>query len=231
MFLLLIVLLITMLVIFLSVSKPFGGIGIFFGQNMLRPLVFIYVVLLLVSVAIYAYTPTSEVRFEMVEEEPEQQIDLYNLLEESRFDELEDYKLKEWSIPIGDRIHFTVDDDYYGPSIIVKRIQKPGQLRGAFYATDHIINGIDVSEHIKPIEIQQTGNELLLVPPKEYELTFAEEQKEFTITQFTEKQIDHDRMGSSVWYGETILYLEIPEGVEVSSHPNVYIDIEDEEEF
>lgn len=231
MFLLLIVLLITMLVIFLSVSKSFGGVGTFFGQNMLRPFVFIYVVLLLLSVATYSFIPTSEGSIEVVEEEPEQQIHLYNLLEESRFDEVEDYKLKEWSIPIGDRIHFTVDDDFYGPSIIVKRIQEPGQLRGAFYATDHIINGIDVSEHIKPIEIRQTGNELLLVPPKEYELTFAEEQKEFTITQFTKEQIDHDRMGSSVWYGETILYLEIPEGVEVSSHPNVYIDIEGEEEF
>lgn len=231
MFILIIVLLLTILVIFLSVSKSLSEVGTFFGQNMLRPFVFIYVALLLISVGTYAFIPTSEVSIEVVEEEPEQQIDLYDLLEKSRFDEAEAYKLKEWIIQIGDQIHFTVNDDYYGPSILVKRTKETGQLRGAFYATDHIINGIDVSEHVKPIEIQQTGNEFLLVPPKEYELTFAEEQKEFTITQFTEEQIDHHNLGSSVWFGESILYLEIPEGVEVSSHPNVYLDIEGEEEF
>lgn len=212
-------------------AKVFKNVGQFLGHGVLKTAVFVYIGLLLLSVLAYAFIPINNASIEMVYDEPED-IHLYEMLDQGQFDQAEKYKLQEWELSVGDTVHFTVYDQYYyGPSMLVKRTSETDQLRATFYATDYIVNGINVSDKIKPITISQKGNELVMIPPKETEVKFAAEHKEFTITQFTEEDSDDIYRGSSIWHGQTILYVEIPEGVEVTSHPDVYVHIEGEEEL
>ncbi|MED4352472.1 hypothetical protein P9265_09010 [Schinkia azotoformans] len=93
------------------------------------------------------------------------------------------------------------------------------------YATKSIIDDYDYSHHLKPPKITVNEQGIIIEPSEQTELKLAKFTKEFTISQFTEKQFANQRIfgGVNNVRGQNVLYLYVPQSVEVVEEKGVYL--------
>ncbi|HHW37966.1 MAG TPA: hypothetical protein GXX18_12095 [Bacillales bacterium] len=106
-----------------------------------------------------------------------------------------------------------------------KELDDNNQVDIVQYATKSIIDDYDYSHHLKPPKITVNEHGIIIEPSEQTELKLAKFTKEFTISQFTEKQFANQRIfgGVNNVRGQDVLYLYVPQSVEVVEGNGIYL--------
>lgn len=100
----------------------------------------------------------------------------------------------------------------YGAILLAERTEKGSPMKVEHYVTRSIIDGFDVTEAMKSPEIRMEGETLLIRYPDPVELNISQYISSFTTRQFNGEEL----WESESLIGSDIIYLRIPEGVEVT---------------
>lgn len=143
---------------------------------------------------------------------------------------------KEWHFPYeGSRLLITGKSLDGGDEwVVVKRKNENDnvqQVEIVEYMTKSFIDEYDYSHYLKPPNIKVNDQGIQINHSERTELKLARFTKEFTINQFTKKQFanDDERFfgGSNHVRGQNVLYVRVPESIEVVQGNGVYLQFVD----
>ncbi len=183
-------------------------------------------VFVLVSSFIISYFIPSEAQSIATEEEIElAREDFHQLAYQGDLSEIKsEYLKQQWEFPYdGTELTIAVPgDEYLTVSILVeKKNSNDGVIEAFYYTSPTIIDNIIASDKMNPIQLELAGNDLSIMKPEPVKLVFITGKKEFTISQFMKEDQLVSRGGSI--FGQRLLYLKVPAGVELKDSPYLYI--------
>jgi hypothetical protein len=134
--------------------------------------------------------------------------------------------LGEWQFSLaGDNLKITGNRPYSGLNVLVERKdENDGIIEATHYFTGAILEMIDVSAQVRPVEVTLTGNTLMITEPEQYKIE---------VIRFTQDSMAAQILGGGfAWrpflidvIGVQLLYLRIPQGVKIeeSKHQLLFV--------
>ncbi|SDZ19170.1 hypothetical protein SAMN05421736_107136 [Evansella caseinilytica] len=163
--------------------------------------------------------------------------EFYDALYEGRIADVEGVYVKsQWSLEVEENLLQVVSRDSEGiPSTIVaeRKETNDGVIEVTHYTTKRVVEGFDFTEQIQPYEMELADGVLKILPPEEYRMRIVAFQTDFEISQFQEgdgRELFDDMDFPSYGFGEEVIYMKIPQHLQVETAPGVYLDILGEEE-
>lgn len=191
--------------------------------------------LLIATVIAYAVSPeiTAELEIPYAELEKEYQA-FYQAVHEGDIEAIKAYSNmeKHWEFPYTDK-QLTVtngENEHVAGRILVERKQvNDGLIEASVYRSRSVTTSkgaytIDFSDEIPLFDLELADGTLSMSKSEKIELTYATFKKEFTINQFTGE--GGRGFGSATFWGEHVLYLQIPKDLELDSQYFDVIDVE-----
>lgn len=132
---------------------------------------------------------------------------------------------KQWHFDYdGDELMMkAANNDMNGISIFVeKKKENDGKIDVLFYQTPTYVEGIDVTDQVKPPLVDLSSGALSVAKPRLQELKFTSFKQEFSISQFTGE--DWFRMGDTFIRGDHLLYIRVPNDLKI--HQDHYIGVQ-----
>lgn len=193
------------------------------GQK-IRLIFGIYLAVLLISVGFFYLIPTDAESTKFGETEPgfpHLSEKIYN----GSFAELDEkYVTEQWSFDYeGDELNLeTVGNSINGIQLLVDvKSKNDNQIDVTFYQTPTYVEGIDVTDKIKPPLVNLSNKTLTMAKPREFELDFTAFKKVFPMNQFTGEDWG---MEDSFMRGEHLLYLQVPKGINIQQGDGLWIE-------
>ncbi|MBS3976474.1 MAG: hypothetical protein KGZ75_07075 [Syntrophomonadaceae bacterium] len=125
-------------------------------------------------------------------------------------------KLGEWQFSlVGDSLKIAGNRPYSGLNVLVERKdENDGIIEATHYFTGAILEMIDVSAQVRPVEVTLTENTLMITEPEQYKIE---------VIRFTQDSMAAQILGGGfAWrlflndvIGEQLLYLRVPQGVQI----------------
>ncbi|GAB3800808.1 hypothetical protein [Virgibacillus kimchii] len=187
-----------------------------------------YGVILLISVILYYFIPVSTEETRGVEHPGHMETFSNVISGEESVASMEGYLMEEWQFPyeeetlriesIGDNsrniriaVEFTADD----------------MIEAGYYRTPLYFDGSELESDLIPVDLQLESDRLdVRAQETTEEINVSSFSKEFPMTQFDED--DNDSVGFSfgleIGWSEQLLYLQIPEDIEISTGSSVHLD-------
>lgn len=129
-----------------------------------------------------------------------------------------DYIKKRWEFSFqGERLNMYYSHGVYPFSIIVEhKTNKDGKIEAFFIQTPLKIGDYDITDMLKPMQINIKGNRFLIEMPEPAKLEFNFYVKDSVITQFIggKKYFEHI---SEVTSGDQYVYIRIPKGISIQN--------------
>lgn len=203
-----------------------GGRSIY--SKRVRWLVGGYIALLLIGMGVEALLPVKALSEEYIvdrEELDQESIDLYTAATEGKIAEQDrSFIRKDWNLNYeGEKLNIaSQNDEYLETQIIVERKQdNDGKIEALFYSTRSIVNNMDITEKIHPPGLDLADNILTVSNPIKVQLKYHQFQNVFSINQFTGEDTLFDNNTS--YHGQSILYIRIPNNLELIHDENLNI--------
>ena len=126
--------------------------------------------------------------------------------------------LGEWQFSLaGDSLKITGSHPDRGLNVLVERKdENDGLIEATHYFTGTILEMIDVSAQVRPVEIALTENTLIITEPEQYEIEVIRFSQDFMAAQIlgdgaARRQFLFDAIGNQ------LLYLRVPKNVQVEA--------------
>ncbi|UNC93488.1 hypothetical protein [Candidatus Contubernalis alkaliaceticus] len=208
-------------------------IGIIIGTfriplNKTRPVISLYLVLLLISTAVFYAAaepgepvpmPTPEETDNPWEEHDRQINDFYNALFENRIEEYEGaYLNKQWSFDYdqGQLLITTSDNSHPTSMIAVKRKDtEDGRIDIASYTA---FPPDPNTTAVSPPEVRLSNNRLEIIPPEPTRVEMVYFFHDFTAAQFTGKGLFMGNRSFFYFSEQPVLYLQIPADLKIETN-------------
>lgn len=186
-----------------------------------------YVVLLLCSVLIYSFLSIDEPPVEAKSEDEEVEIDLLNELVYAGvpIDRYEQYKIEDWVFDVSalEQLIINVEDpDNNGIEIVIEMMDEGTRLEAGYYQINPTVidmEAIIVNSAVLDLMMEIDTLNVKVPDPSYYEYTKV--TKEFPFTQF-ENSDSQDDLFDNVRMGDRLIYLKVPENLELQIDPHVY---------
>ncbi|MFC4024846.1 hypothetical protein ACFOUV_13670 [Oceanobacillus longus] len=183
-----------------------------------------YVLLLLLSVGVYYLIPVPQ---EDSEGEPE---DIHTaklqgvIYDGIPIESIRQYLDKEWEFPSNqESIHIGYQGNIdHSIQIAVERSGNTDSIEASFYQTPVYIMNTKITESLQPVNVEFFSGNLMVETPESMYLEFSTYAKEFPVKQFTGQL--KDDWWDDVEISEQLLYLKVPENIEISSDSDVWIE-------
>lgn len=168
----------------------------------------------------------SEVSFDELEREYQE---FNQTVNDGNLEQLDSSYIKEeWEFTYSDKeVIVRLDNDEYftGRVFISRKDSHDGLIEATLYRSKSFTERgqllIDFSDQLPHLSLALSGNQLKIIKPPPVTFNFASFKKEFPITQFTGEGWWGD--GSSTYWGDSILYLKIPEELQVANPQDLFI--------
>lgn len=135
------------------------------------------------------------------------------------------YVMEEKSFVVASSV-LTIDSNWeHSPYVVVERIgNDQGSIKAQVYSFSYYTaDGYDLTHMVTPPSVKKSGNNLLISGPAFKEANLFVATKEFPIAQFENDGQFLNDLGSSSMH-DYVIYLRVPEGVEIKATENVYVD-------
>ncbi|WP_374723394.1 hypothetical protein [Calidifontibacillus erzurumensis] len=231
------ILILTVAIMFRVVLKTAKNKVVYFYGKITNFVLVFYIVLLLIATVLYiGITNDREMVSERISAEEitkamNAQMNFYHYIESGKLSETDGVFInKEWHFPIPDNrlivssTRMDGNDDW----IVVEKKKETDDDKKVHiiqYMTKSIIDDYDYSHHIQPPNIKVNQQGIQINHPAQTELKFTKFTKEFTINQFTSPQYTDEHIFSSINHisGQHVLYMQVPESVEIVEGKGVYL--------
>jgi hypothetical protein len=187
-----------------------------------------YLFLLLSSTVVYYLLPDIESNNSVVSKNEALNIDqedkriqeFYTAAESGNLDQFEDAIVKDqWSFDYSGSQLEIVDNLNAMLQVVERKETDDEKIEVTFYTTKNILGGIDVTNNINPISVTYKQNRLNILPPEQYEINIASFKKDFVVSQFNGENTPFH--STSYSGGHQVIYIKIPNKVEVINSPYV----------
>lgn len=213
--------------IFWSASKAASKKMILFSGKIIDSVLVVYIALLLISTVVtsgFGIKPGAEserVTDKEIAEAVEAGENFIEYLEKGMLADADGvYVNKKWKFPYeNNRLVVTGSVIAADPIWVVveKKNADNDQIEIVQYMTRSILDDYDYSAHLKPPKIIEYSEGIEIDRSEHTELKFTKFTKEFVVNQFTNKQFTNERIfgGVNNVRGQSVLYLRVPESIEV----------------
>jgi|GEM_PF-7128061 len=220
------VLLLILIVLIYSISKNIGKIPILQKLKIKWALVIYGAILLLALLFSYlipagdssVYPAVSETERNEAEKAGELLVKAAYDRKNIRKENIEDVEINDQStIPFeGEQLEISVEETYGPLTVLVERkLENDQKIEYIEYHTKTIIENLDLTDEIDPLSVSIEGELLRVMNGGFKDIRIGMFDKEFTISQFTsDNGVELFDDSHHVW-GEHVLFLRIPKGVEV----------------
>ncbi|MGF7185407.1 hypothetical protein GGQ84_001494 [Desulfitispora alkaliphila] len=149
----------------------------------------------------------------------------YDAAMEGRLDELKKVPMTgQWSFEYTeDQLEIvSPGGDYTRIWVVVERKDvDDDKIKAASFTGRNIINGIDLTDKIKPPEVKVEGNQLKVIMPEEVRIELGRFDRDFTVKQFFPNgNNNRNRREMSSVGGPQVLYIQVPKGVQIDEENN-----------
>ncbi|MEH7275707.1 hypothetical protein [Neobacillus vireti] len=146
-------------------------------------------------------------------------IELYETALAGNIDKVDsNYIKKTWNLEYQNQQLAIIapNEEYIETSIIVKRkTVNDGGIDAVYLKSESSVNGMDISDLEKPLQIKIEKNEMRIQNPERLELKFTQFQQPFVINQFTGKStFSHS---NNIYEGTSVLYLKVPKDLKINA--------------
>jgi hypothetical protein len=190
----------------------------------------VYGVILLVSVVIYYFIPVSAEETERSGNGHPGHYEIFGSVLSGAEDvsSIEEFRLEDWEFPFEDE---TLRIESYGGMhhdmrILAEHTQND-VIEATMYRTPLYFNGREIEIDSIPVNVQLDSDRLNLTFQEDTEeVRFASFTKEFPMQQFddTEQELDGFGFGMAITWSEQLLYLQVPEDIEISTGSGVQLE-------
>lgn len=198
----------------------------YMGTNMAKWVLGIYGAVLLTSVLVLNLIPNKGFLYpeNYDPNQPDakylarERVNIVRAAHENRLGETDGiFLLDKRNFPLsGEELEISMVKGEFIPVVVKKKDESDGQLEAAFYTTQFLCNNIDLSDKVKPPQMELSGSRLMLTNPNN-EIRIADFKKDFTVAQFTKPASPLEFKSMNIEEGQKVLYLEIPSNVRVNS--------------
>jgi heme/copper-type cytochrome/quinol oxidase subunit 2 len=188
-----------------------------------------YAIILLLTVIFYYTLPNINAFGEVYNldefnQANDAQQEIYQAVQKGNINQVIDkYPNDQYEFTLTDR-QFRLDtpNGFENIMFFVERMDTTNEKATVVYFKNKlIVDGIDMTDQIGTLEVEQDGNSIKISQPDTVELNLVKFSKEFTITQFTDEKERNEQMGFSG--GFNIIYIQIPKDVEITNEDLVQI--------
>ena len=146
-------------------------------------------------------------------------IELYEAALAGNIDKVDsNYIKKTWNLDYQDEqlAITTPNEEFIETSIIVERkTVNDGEIEAVYYKSGSSVNGMDISDLEKPLQLKIEKNTMRIENPEKLTLEFTQFQQAFPINQFTGKGgFSHS---NNIYEGNSILYLKVPKDLKINA--------------
>jgi hypothetical protein len=187
-----------------------------------------YIILLLISMGVEAILPVqaeSEEKIVDFNELDLESIDLYSAAIEGRIAEADrSYIRKEWNLNYeGETLTVaSQSDEYLETQIVVERKKdNDGKIEAVYYSTRSMVNDMDFTDRINPPGLKLADDILMVSNPIKVKLKYIQFQNVFSVNQFTGEDTFFEH--STSYHGQSILYIRIPNNLELINNETINI--------
>ncbi|TMU83593.1 hypothetical protein FGG79_19405 [Bacillus sp. BHET2] len=183
-----------------------------------------YFSLLLFSVVLYYFLPADHSIDGVdvsIQDESDAEMSFFDAANKGKIDQSPEGVLKkEWEFPLKDTdMRISIESGTFGkfhgePFILAERTKKGTVLKVEHYVTRTILSGLDVTGKMPSPELELEGDSLYLKSPDPVEMNFSFYTNGFTTRQFKGEKVWDSEYENLI--GSDILYLRIPEGVDIT---------------
>ncbi|SDN26221.1 hypothetical protein [Bacillus sp. OK048] len=215
--------LIIILIIIIAIvrqSKSSGRKNTFFGKQ-IRWVFGGYLAILVICAGLSPLLPTDEKIYKAIDVKDLDHagIELYDAALAGNIDKVDsNYIKKTWNLDYQDQqLAITAaNEEYIETSIIVERkTVNNGEIEAVYYKSRSSVNGMDISDLEKPLQMKIEKNTMRLENPEKLTLEFTQFQQAFPINQFTGKRGFSD--SNSIYEGNSVLYLKVPKDLKINA--------------
>jgi hypothetical protein len=188
-----------------------------------------YLAILLICLGLDTVLPVNEVsEWEIVNQKEleKESLDLYEAAIEGRIDTVDrSFISKEWNLDYPNSLLNVViaNDEFINSQIVVERKEtNDSKIEAVFYRTRSSMNEMDITEMVKPLQLEMAGDTLKLLNPEKAKIEFYQFENVFSTNQFTggDSLFEHH---TNFFEGQSILYLRIPKDLELTAQSNLLI--------
>ncbi|MFA1819324.1 hypothetical protein ACDX78_03800 [Virgibacillus oceani] len=187
-----------------------------------------YGIILLISVIIYYFIPVSTEETAGIQHPDHWDTFSSVISGADSVASIEEYLVEEWEFDYEeDTLRIASQgENNYDSRIAVERTENE-TIEAAFYRTPLYFQGREVEIDSRPVYLQMTSDRLeLIFPESTEEISFASFSKEFPMQQFKDKEMGPFgyAFGFGIKWSEQLIYLQIPEDMEISTGPEVHVE-------
>lgn len=192
-----------------------------------------YVSLLLISLIVFLIAPYPKDAIVSEKVENDMSMDMYSvyydILEEG--DSIENYsQYKEEIVKFdfeGDQLWFKSlnSNALEIPIIIEEKNEVDGIVEVEIYSTLSSVDGIDLSDHIKPLNVMLKNNDTLQIGQPHSEISLISPKKEFIFNQFSKTKGEDEGYYPQTYLGESLLYIRVPKEVTIEAYDDREFDV------
>lgn len=185
-----------------------------------------YLIVLLVATGVYLIIPKQD----RVYSEQMSQDNFPNLAElvyeGKSLDNVQMYIKNQWELPYEqNQLHIVgYHEDYADFNVLVsveRKAEDDGVVEATHYKTPIIVEGLDITEYMDPIQVELSGTTLEITGLERVDVKLSTYRNDFPIRQFTEENWWQD------WeyaFDRQVLFLRIPKSMQIIDM-NEYFDI------
>lgn len=185
-----------------------------------------YMAVLLLSVIVYLFISTdwSPTESELVDEEVK--IDLLHEVAYSgeSVQEYEQYKKESWAFDVAGLGQLNVYNEEmldYSIPIVIETISNETNLKAEFYEVDPIVGMEATNKQTASVKLTMESDKLIIALPEPSYYEYAQVAKDFPFTQFG-NSVPQRRFHDSIYSGSQMIYLKVPENLELQFDPDIY---------
>jgi hypothetical protein len=188
-----------------------------------------YVVILLISVVLYYFIPVSTEETRGVEHPEHVEIFSSVLSGAESVSSIEGFLKEEWEFPIEEDTLRIASIGDHNMRIAVE-FTKNEMVEAAFYRTPFYFDGRELESDFIPLALELESGRLDIVARETTEeINVSSFSKEFPMQQFDDDDGNAHApsgfaFGVDIGWSEQLLYLQIPEDIEISTGSNVHLD-------
>ncbi|MEC5425472.1 hypothetical protein QGM71_18485 [Virgibacillus sp. C22-A2] len=192
-----------------------------YGKS-IKWMLFVYIGILLISMVTYYLLPIDSKLVKEESGDSEVVPDLYNYRD--KIEEIDkSYIKKKWKMEYqNDEIDIKApENDVNGTSIRVHSTSElESEIEVIYYQTPTNIKGVDVTKHAPVPNVVISSDALTIYNSEQVDLEFTMLSLELPFSQFTREAGDSSWMsGSGVEHGAELIYIRVPETVELNIEP------------
>lgn len=177
-----------------------------------------YLVILLIATAVYLTIPKEEQVYseQVIPDDPFFLVDL--VYEGKPLDEAQMYIQKQWVLPYDHHelqivLQNNDDIDFDALISVERKTEDDGIVEITHYKTPIIVEGLDITEFMDPVEVELSSTGLEVIGLERVEVRLNAYRNDFPIRQFTEESWWLDMEHAS---GRHVLSLRIPSSLQIT---------------